>query len=78
MHANTRKDRDLLRAGEIAAIIGPKDTSTGDTLCDEDSPIILENIHFPDPVVSIAIEAADKQEEEKLMVALSKLPRILR
>ncbi|MDA3793090.1 MAG: elongation factor G [Elusimicrobia bacterium] len=73
MHANTRKDRDLLRAGEIAAIIGPKDTSTGDTLCDEDSPIILENIHFPDPVVSIAIEAADKQEEEKLMVALSKL-----
>ncbi len=72
MHANNRKDRDVLRAGEIAAIIGPKDTSTGDTLCDEDSPIILENIHFPEPVVSIAIEAANKREEEKLMVALSK------
>ncbi|MEA3505895.1 MAG: EF-Tu/IF-2/RF-3 family GTPase, partial [Elusimicrobiota bacterium] len=73
MHANTRKDRDMLAAGEIAAIIGPKDTSTGDTLCDEESPIILENIHFPEPVVSIAIEATNKQEEEKLMVALSKL-----
>jgi len=73
MHANTRKDRDRISAGEIAAIIGPKETSTGDSLCDKKHPVLLETIHFPEPVVSVAIEAANKAEEEQLAVALDKL-----
>ncbi len=73
MHAESRKDRDQLKAGQIAAIIGPKDTNTGDTLCSKDDPILLESMQFPDPVVSMAIEADNKEEEEKLIVALNKV-----
>ncbi len=73
MHANSRLDRDKISAGEIAAIVGLKKTSTGDNLCDEKNPILLEPIHFPEPVASVAIEAANKTEEERLGDALSKL-----
>jgi elongation factor G len=73
MHANTREDKDEICAGEIAAIVGLKNTATGDNLCDKANPIMLEPIHFPDPVVSVAIEAASKAEEDKLGDALSKL-----
>jgi elongation factor G len=72
MHANSRIDKDKISAGEIAAIVGFKKTSTGDTICDEGHPILLEAIHFPEPVVSVAIEAASKAEEERLGDALSK------
>ncbi|NLB35399.1 MAG: elongation factor G [Elusimicrobia bacterium] len=73
MHANTRKDLDSLQAGQIAAIVGPKKTSTGDTLSPLEHPVILEEIHFPEPVISVAIEAANKAEDEKLSMALEKL-----
>ncbi|MGM0441097.1 MAG: elongation factor G [Elusimicrobiota bacterium] len=73
MHAETRKDKDKLEAGQIAAIIGPKDTATGDTLCSEEDPVLLESMQFPDPVVSMAIEANNKEAEEKLLVALNKV-----
>jgi elongation factor G len=73
MHANFRKDRDSIAAGEIAAVIGPKNTTTGDSLCDKNRPVLLESIHFPEPVISVAVEAANKAEEEKLVLALEKL-----
>ncbi len=73
MHANYREDKDKLVAGEIAAIVGFKETSTGDSLCDQNSPILLEPIHFPVPVISVAIEAENKAEEQKLGIALNKL-----
>ncbi len=73
MHANERKDIDKVYAGDIACAVGLKDVSTGDTICDEDHPIILESIDFPEPVISVAIEPKTKVDQEKMGVALSKL-----
>ena len=73
MHANKREEIKEVRAGDIAAIVGLKYTLTGDTLCDEKNPIILEAIEFPEPVISIAIEPKTKADQEKLSSALSKL-----
>lgn len=73
MHANHRKERDSFYAGDIAACIGLKYTSTGDTLCALDNPIILEKMEFPDPVISMAIEPKSKADREKLAQALSSL-----
>jgi elongation factor G len=73
MHANHRKDIDVCYAGDIAAAVGLKNTTTGDTLCDEDKPIVLENMEFPDPVIRVAIEPKTKAGSEKMGIALSKL-----
>lgn len=73
MHANNREDVDAVYAGDIAAIVGLKDTRTGDTLCDEKHPILLESISFPEPVISIAIEPKTKADQDKLATALQKL-----
>ncbi len=73
MHANSREDVDCVYAGDIAAIVGLKDTQTGDTLSDDKSPILLERIIFPEPVVSIAIEPKSKVDQDKLGTALAKL-----
>ncbi len=71
MHANQRKDKDEFFTGDIAACIGLKYTSTGDTLCSEDAPLLLEKMNFPDPVISMAIEPKSKADREKLSLALS-------
>ena len=73
MHANQRKDREEFYTGDIAACIGLKFTSTGDTLCTEDNPILLEKMEFPEPVISMAIEPKSKADREKLSVALGSL-----
>ncbi len=73
MHANQRKDRDEFFTGDIAAVIGLKYTSTGDTLCSEDSPLLLEKMNFPAPVISMAIEPKSKADREQLAKALSAL-----
>ncbi|MEK7595896.1 MAG: elongation factor G [Patescibacteria group bacterium] len=73
MHANQREEVTELLAGEIGAAVGLKDTSTGDTLCMEDTPLILENIKFPDPVISLVIEPKTKVDRDKLGEALKKL-----
>jgi len=73
MHANQREEIQTAGAGEIVALVGLKSTKTGDTLCDEAKPIILESINFPDPVISLAIEPKTKADQEKLGVALGKL-----
>ena len=73
MHANSRREINEICAGDIAAIIGLKDTGTGDTLATEATPIILESLSFPEPVISQAIEPASKNDQEKLQVALGKL-----
>lgn len=73
MHANDRKDIDTVYAGEIVAGVGFKRTATGDTLCDEAHPIILESMVFPEPVIRVAIEAKTKAGEEKMGIALAKL-----
>jgi elongation factor G len=73
MHANKREEIKEVRAGDIAAIVGLKNTLTGDTLCDEDKPIILELIEFPEPVISVAIEPKTKADQERLSISLSKL-----
>jgi elongation factor G len=73
MHANNRKEIDIVYSGDIAAAVGLKDTTTGDTLCDENSPIILESMEFPDPVISVAVEPSTKNDQEKMGVALQKL-----
>ncbi|MBU1031517.1 elongation factor G, partial [Patescibacteria group bacterium] len=73
MHANDREEIDEAFAGEIVAAVGLKDTITGNTLCDESSPIILESITFPDPVISLAIEPKTKSDQEKLGYALQRL-----
>ena len=73
MHANKREEVDVVRAGDIAAVIGLKKSYTGDTLCDKDHPIILEAIQFPEPVISVAIEPKTKAEQEKLSDCLVKL-----
>ncbi len=73
MHANHREDIDEIRAGDICAIVGLKETTTGDTLCDENHPIILEQMEFPEPVIRVAIEPKTKQGQEKMGLALAKL-----
>ncbi len=73
MHANNREDVDEVFAGEIAAAIGLKETTTGDTLSDENSPVILESITFPEPVISQAIEPKTKGDQDKMAIALSRL-----
>ncbi len=73
MHANKREEIKDVRAGDIAAIVGLRNTLTGDTLCDENSPIILESMEFPEPVISVAIEPKTKADQEKLSLSLSKL-----
>ena len=73
MHANHREDIQKIEAGDIAAAVGLKYTRTGDTLCDENKHIILEAMHFPEPVISVAIEPKTKADQEKLSTALSKL-----
>ena len=73
LHANTREDVSEVYSGDIAAIVGLKDTKTGDTLADDKNPIVLENISFPDPVISIAIEPKTKADQDKLSSALVKL-----
>jgi len=73
MHANHREEIAEVSTGDIAAAVGLKDTSTGDTLCDEKAPIILESMQFPEPVISIAIEPKTKQDQEKMGIALQKL-----
>jgi len=73
MHANSRREINEVYAGDIAAVIGMKDTGTGDTLSTEQTPVILESLSFPEPVISQAIEPASKNDQEKLQIALGKL-----
>ena len=73
MHANHREDIDTVYSGDIAAVVGLKNTTTGDTLCDEKHPIILESMEFPEPVIRVAIEPKTKAGQEKMSVALAKL-----
>ena len=73
MHSNNREDINVVYAGDIAAAVGLKDVTTGNTLCDPDHPIILESMEFPEPVIDIAIEPKDKAAQEKMGIALSKL-----
>jgi elongation factor G len=73
MHANSREDIDMVRAGDIAAVVGLKNTRTGDTLCDENHHILLETMHFPEPVISVAVEPKSKADQDKLIEALAKL-----
>ena len=73
MHANHRKDIDTVYAGDIAAAVGLKNTTTGDTLCDEKAPIVLESMNFPEPVIRVAIEPKTKAGSEKMGIALAKL-----
>ncbi len=73
MHANHREELQYVYSGDIAAAVGLKDTTTGDTLCDEDAPIILESMVFPDPVISVAVEPKTKVDQEKMGIALQKL-----
>ncbi|EPS52207.1 elongation factor G [Clostridium botulinum A1 str. CFSAN002368] len=73
MHANHREEVEELKAGDLGAIIGLKDTTTGDTLCDDADPIILENMEFPEPVIDVSIEPKTKAGQEKMGIALAKL-----
>ncbi|MBZ0325547.1 MAG: elongation factor G, partial [Alphaproteobacteria bacterium] len=73
MHANSREDIKEARAGDIVALVGLKDTTTGDTLCDPDKPVILERMDFPDPVIEVAVEPKTKSDQEKMGIALSRL-----
>ncbi len=73
MHANHRQDLEICYCGDIAAAVGVKNTTTGDTLCDEDHPVILESMEFPDPVIDLAIEPKTKAGQEKMALALAKL-----
>jgi elongation factor G len=73
MHANKREETKEVRAGDIVAVVGLKNTLTGDTLCDAEQPVILEAMEFPEPVISVAIEPKTKADQEKLSVALGKL-----
>ena len=73
MHANHREDLETVYSGDIAAVVGPKNTTTGDTLCDEKHPIVLESMEFPEPVIRVAIEPKTKAGQEKMAIALAKL-----
>ncbi|MDT1939575.1 elongation factor G [Carnobacterium divergens] len=73
MHANTRKEIDKVYSGDIAAAVGLKDTTTGDTLCALEAPVILESIEFPEPVIQVAVEPKSKADQDKMGIALQKL-----
>ncbi len=73
MHANKREEKDFVYSGDIVAVVGLKDSRTGDTLCDPKDQIVLETMHFPEPVISVAIEPKTKADDEKLALALEKL-----
>lgn len=73
MHANTRQEISVVYAGDIAAAVGLKDTITGDTLCDEKNPVVLESMNFPEPVIQLAVEPKTKADQDKMGIALSKL-----
>ena len=73
MHANSREDVDVIRAGDIAAVVGPKNLKTGDTICDPEHPVVLESMDFPEPVIRIAVEPKSKADRDKLMNGLVKL-----
>jgi elongation factor G len=73
MHANHREEIDAVYTGDICAAVGLKDTTTGDTLCDESAPILLESMHFPDPVISVAIEPKTKADQDKMGISLARL-----
>ncbi|MEN2985769.1 MAG: elongation factor G [Thermodesulfovibrionaceae bacterium] len=73
MHANYREEIKEISAGDIAAVVGLKNTFTGDTLCDENNPVLLESIEFPEPVISVAIEPKTKADQEKLSISLQKI-----
>src|SRR5262249_56058580 len=73
MHANKREEIEAVSAGDIAAVVGLKDTRTGDTLCDSNKPIVLESMDFPAPVIAVAIEPRTKADEEKLGLSLGRL-----
>lgn len=73
MHANKREEIEIVYCGDIAAAVGLKDTTTGDTLCAEDAPMVLEKMEFPEPVISVAVEPKTKADQEKMGLALSKL-----
>ena len=73
MHANKREEIEEVRTGDIAAVVGFKDALTGQTICDENSPVVLESMVFPDPVIQVAIEPKTKQDQEKMSLALSRL-----
>ena len=73
MHANKREEIEMVYCGDIAAAVGLKNTTTGDTLCDESNPIVLEKMEFPEPVISVAVEPKTKADQEKMGIALSKL-----
>ena len=73
MHANHREDLETVYSGDIAAVVGLKNTTTGDTLCDEKHPIVLESMEFPEPVIRVAIEPKTKAGQEKMAIALAKL-----
>ena len=73
MHANHRKEIDQVWAGDIAAAVGLKVTTTGDTLCDEKHPIILESMEFPEPVIELSLEPKTKADQDKMGLALAKL-----
>jgi elongation factor G len=73
MHSDSREDVDMVRAGDIAAVVGPKNLKTGDTLCDPDDPVVLESMDFPEPVIRIAIEPKTKADRDKLTNGLVKL-----
>ncbi|AHE55737.1 elongation factor G [Sphingomonas sanxanigenens] len=75
MHANSREDIDVAYAGDIVALAGLKDTTTGDTLCAQNAPIILERMEFPEPVIEVAVEPKTKADQEKMGVALNRLAR---
>src|SRR3712207_8383360 len=73
MHANKREEREGVGAGQIVAVVGLKQTTTGDTLCDPQKPVILESMTFPNPVIDVAIEPKTKSDQEKLSTAIQKL-----
>ena len=76
MHANKREDLKEAHAGDIVALAGLKDTTTGDTLCEQSKPIILENMTFPDPGIELAVEPKTKADVEKMGLALSRLAMV--
>jgi elongation factor G len=75
MHANSREEVSSLKAGDIGAVVGLKFTGTGDTLCDSAAPVVLESIAFPEPVISVAIEAKSSSDQERMLIALDKLQK---
>ena len=75
MHSNSREDIKEARAGDIVALVGLKDTTTGDTLCGDDNQIILERMEFPEPVIEVAVEPKTKADQEKMGLALSRLAK---